>query len=325
MRRHDDTAARPLPENLRQPRDRDESGSDQVVQNIAGSDGWKLVRIPHKNHRSAGIDRPEKSGRDQNVQHGCFVDDQQFRFQRGRAPVNELVFRWIPFQQTMDRVCGNACCFRHPFCGASGRCGKRDAELRQSGTADDLPDHRCFTHTGTAGNDGYRRIADHLYRVQLFLAENRVRLNREPHQILSIVTGNGGETRHTDRKFLLAAEKSGLIDHLGPVGSTANRGKHQPDRGIQRPFRIFRLDLKQLRALCKKLITRQTDMSEPAHLGKHIGDTGRQPLGIIFMDPHFFGDAVRHRKADSGNISSQCIGVLFDLLRRPVSVFLINF
>ena len=62
------------------------------------------------------------------------------------------------------------------------------------------------------------------------------------------MTGNSGETRHADRKFLLAAEQSGFIDHLGTVRRTTDRGKHQSDRGIQSPLRIFRLNLKKLRA-----------------------------------------------------------------------------
>ena len=65
-------------------------------------------------------------------------------------------------------------------------------------------------------------------------------------------------------------------------------------------------------------------MSESAYLGKHIGDAGCETLGVVFVNPHLFRNPVRHRKTDAGNIGCQRIGILPDLLRRLIAVFLVD-
>ena len=129
MRVAHDTAVAVLPENVRQPNNRNGFTSDDRREYVARTDRGKLVRVADKNKSGIGRHRLEQRAHERNVDHGALVENNGLALQKISGVFAEdnalLILGKFGAEEPVNRRRFASRQFGHALGGATCRCGKK--------------------------------------------------------------------------------------------------------------------------------------------------------------------------------------------------------
>ena len=148
-----------MPENLREPHDRDHAGSDQVGQDRAGADRGKLIDVAHQNDAGFAGDGPQELMAQDDIDHRHFIEHEQIAAERMLLVLLEFSRGRIELQQSVDGLGRAVRGLRQAF-GRPAR-GSRQHALHFFGGKDfeDAADQRGFAHARPARDDQHFVLA----------------------------------------------------------------------------------------------------------------------------------------------------------------------
>src|SRR5271155_1402162 len=148
----DDPARGGLPEDLRQAHHRDGTRSDDVGQDLPGSDRGQLIDVSNYQQRRVIWNGFRKRLHQQDVDHRSFVDHEQITIEGIVGIAFEPSALGIDFQEPVDRCRLDARRLGHPLGRAASRSAEEQSHAFGNEDLEDRIDDGCLADTRTAGD-----------------------------------------------------------------------------------------------------------------------------------------------------------------------------
>ena len=314
-----------LPENVCQADNRKAFRTDQIPEDTARADTWKLVLVSHQDQPCSRHNRGKKGMHQVDINHRHLINDDDIRVERIICvPLKMHICRGIihisrQFQKTMDRACLTASCLCHSFRRSSGRRCQENVEAFCLKIMDHRIDGRRFSGSGTSGQDhktAVCRLNDcrllHLIQLDLIFFLD---LSDPLFDCLTVFLACNIQlmqhARRTQFQIIILA------------------GVHNPQRLIPFPFgreladdrffvdcHILQRFLHPLRFYAEKFLPspkqhrfRQIDMAFCRRLIQHIRKTALDAEFAVHGNPDFSGNLIRRPKSHACDIFRHFIRV----------------
>lgn len=145
-----------LSKDCLQPDDRYGVRLDEVFEDGACTDAWKLVDVADENDARGIGHCNEERPHEHEIDHGSLVDNEYSRWEGIFFIAHEgaVLFALVSvFEESMNCFGVAGGCFAQSFGGSSGRRGEEDRDIEGLRSFDKHAYERCFTSSWAAGND----------------------------------------------------------------------------------------------------------------------------------------------------------------------------
>ena len=314
MGRHDDPALRRLPKYFCQAHDGNGARLNDVGEDLSRADRGQLVNIADNQQCGFIGQGLEQRLHQHHVDHGGFVDDEQFTVDRVVVVLLEPAIFWIDFEEAVNRLCLEARRLRHALCGAaSGRAKKKLDALRRQNAQDGVDD-RCLSDARTAGDDEDLRHQSQANGFILAFRQRQTGFLFDPGEGLGWIDPRPGQlaVQESLQPFgnrLFGAVEAGQKNAIG-LGYLVSHDDAFAKLQVQGRLNQLLGDFEQFSRERQQLVDWQPAVAFIHGFGEGVGNSRAHADHRRLLDAEFHGDGVRRLEADPANISGEAIGVL---------------
>ena len=313
-----DIALLGLPEDPGQAHHAAAPGTDDVLQDAAGTHGGKLVHIPHQDQLRPDGNGHQKGVEQKLIHHRHLIDDDHILLQRSLLVTPEgegsRVRVAAHLEQPVDGAGFVARRLRHPFSRAPRGRGQGDIHAHGLKVGDHRVDRRGLAGTGAARDDhqpAARRLQNGL-TLQLVQLQPGMLFNASQpgkHLLLIDLLEHVQVMKHSRAaKLLIVGGGCVHAQLLLPPDHDLLLHHHVPHLVV----RVRQGDVQQSAGPMHHLVHRQVDVPLRGGLQQDVEDAAADAEIRVGADAGLPRDLIGHLKADPGHLVRQLVGVLPD-------------